>query len=171
MLVDLPAKFRSLIQAGEPVSGQMLLCLIKLEFSRADTLLIITFHRSQGKFAIEVTVTSTAMPTRQYEQAGITWYHNGKPIFKLVKELIDGGLFIIPGRKPMAAESVQLRVTVTANRLVAEYRPDGKGEFQPAGERELPPPADDQVSIQCYNGPPDAEHWIRFDDFRILKLE
>ena len=30
----------------------------------------------------------------------------GKPVFKLVKELVDGELMIIPGRKAMAAESV-----------------------------------------------------------------
>ncbi|MBN1420700.1 MAG: GH32 C-terminal domain-containing protein, partial [Planctomycetes bacterium] len=30
--------------------------------------------RSRGRFAIEVTVTSTMLPTQQYEQAGITWY-------------------------------------------------------------------------------------------------
>ena len=34
----------------------------------------------------------------------------------------------------------------------------------------LPGPGDDRVSIQCYNGPPDAEHWIRFDDFRVVEL-
>jgi len=126
--------------------------------------------RSQGKFAIDVTVTNTAEPTRQYEQAGITWYHGGRPVFKLVKELIDGKTWIIPGRKPMPAKSVQLRLIVTAGGWIAQYRPDGKGEFLVAAEGKLPAPGEDQVSIQCYNGPPDAEHWIRFDDFRIVHL-
>jgi len=126
--------------------------------------------RSKGKFAIDVTVTNTVRPTRQYEQAGITWYHDGRPVFKLVKELINGDLFIIPGRKPMAAKSVQLRLIVTADSWTAQFRPDGKGEFQTAATGRLPAPSKDQVSIQCYNGPPDAEHWIRFDDFRILQL-
>jgi len=126
--------------------------------------------RTQGKFAIELTVSNHTRPTRQYEQAGITWYRDGKPVFKLVKELIDGDLYIIPGKKPMAAKKVQLRLIVTAEGLTALYRPDGKGEFKLAAKKPLPKPANDQVSIQCYNGPPDAEHWIRFDDFRILKL-
>jgi len=126
--------------------------------------------RSQAKYAIDVTVTNTAMPTQQYEQAGITWYHGGRPVFKLVKELINGSLFIIPGRKPMAAETVQLRLIVTADGWTAQYRPNAEGEFQTAAAGKLPPPGEDQVSIQCYNGPPDAEHWIRFDDFRISKL-
>ena len=126
--------------------------------------------RSRGKFAIDVTVTNTTRPTQQYEQAGITWYHGGKPVFKLVKELIDGELFIIPGRKPMPSETVQLRLIVKGDNFIAQFRPDAKGEFQTAATGMLPAPGDDQVSIQCYNGPADAEHWIRFDDFRILEL-
>ncbi|HUT94614.1 MAG TPA: hypothetical protein VMY37_34480 [Thermoguttaceae bacterium] len=126
--------------------------------------------RSKGTFAMEVTVTSTTKPTTQWEQAGITWYTGGKPVFKLVKEFIDGDLYIIPGKKPMGAKSVELRLIVTADSWTAQFRPEGKGEFQTAATGKLPAPEKDQVSIQCYNGPPDAEHWIRFDDFRILKM-
>lgn len=126
--------------------------------------------RSQGRYAIEVTITSTAKPTNQYEQAGITWYNDGKPCFKLVKELINGELFIIPGRKPMDKETVQLRLIVTADKFTAQYRPDGQGEYLTAAEGKLPPASNDSVSVQCYNGPPDDEHWIRFADFRILEM-
>jgi hypothetical protein len=126
--------------------------------------------RNKGTFAIEVTVTNLTRPTRQYEQAGITWYVDGKPVFKLVKELINEELYIIPGRKPMSAKSVQLRLVVTKDSFTALYRPDGKGEFLQAAAGNLRAPGKDQVSIQCYNGPTDAEHWIRFDDFRILQL-
>ncbi|MDH4240714.1 MAG: DUF1080 domain-containing protein [Phycisphaerae bacterium] len=126
--------------------------------------------RSIGKWCFDVTVTNNTVPTQMYEQAGITWYNNGKPVFKLVKELVDGKLMIIPGRKPMTSKSVQLRLIVDENSFVAQYRPDARGEFQTAAEGKLPPQRDDQVSIQCYNGPPNAEHWIRFDDFRISKL-
>ena len=126
--------------------------------------------RSKGSFAIDVTVANTVLPTNQYEQAGITWYTNGKPVFKIVKELIDGKLYIIPGKVPMDSEKVQLRVVVTADSFEAQFRPDGKGEFKTADKGKLPPPVKDQVSIQCYNGPKDAEHWIRFDDFRILEM-
>jgi len=126
--------------------------------------------RRQGKFAIDVTVTNAKKPIRQFEQAGITWYHDGKPVFKLVKELVDGQLIIIPGRKPMTNDSVQLRLVVTADAWTAQFRPGGQGEFQTAETGKLPPPGDDQVSLQCYHGPTEAEHWIRFDDFQIQKL-
>ncbi|MDY0166291.1 MAG: hypothetical protein RBS80_07090 [Thermoguttaceae bacterium] len=126
--------------------------------------------RREGKYAFEVTVTNTVLPTQQYEQAGITWYTGGKPVFKIVKERIDGDLYIIPGRKPMDAKTVQLRLVVDGQRWTAQYRANVEGEFLTAAEGTLPPPGDDQVSIQGYHGPPDAQHWIRFQDFRILRL-
>lgn len=125
--------------------------------------------RREGTFAIEVTITNHTYPTQQYEQAGITWYHDGKPVFKEVKELIDGDLYIIPGRQPMPAKHVRLRLLVTAESWVAQYCPGDDTEFQTAATGALPPPADDQVSLQCYNGPPDTEHWIRFEHFRIMR--
>jgi hypothetical protein len=127
--------------------------------------------RREGKYAFEVTVTNTAAPTEQYEQAGITWYTDGKPVFKLVKERIDGGLFIIPGRKPIAAKTVQLRLVVDGERWTAQYRPGAEGEYLTAAEGKLPPPGNDQVSIQGYHGPAGGEHWIRFQNFRIVRLE
>jgi hypothetical protein len=77
--------------------------------------------RSRGKYAIEVMVTNTTKPTQQYEQAGITWYNNGKPVFKLVKELVDGKLMIIPGRKPVSSKTVQLRLIVTKDNFIAQF--------------------------------------------------
>ena len=127
--------------------------------------------RREGEFAIEVTVTALIEPIQQYEQAGLTLYHNGKPVFKLVKELVDGQRMIIPGRKPMEHPTVQLRLIVTADSYTVQYRAAGKGPFQTAGTGPLPPPGDDQISLQCYHGPSDKNHWIRFDDFRIVPLE
>lgn len=126
--------------------------------------------RRAGRYAFEVTVTMAHL-TQQYEQAGITWYADGKPVFKLVKELVDGELRIIPGHIPMDAETVQLRLIVDGEQWIAQYRPDAEGEFLTAAEGTLPPPGDDQVSVQGYHGPPDAERWVRFENFRILRLD
>ncbi|HAK95112.1 MAG TPA: hypothetical protein DCM87_08955, partial [Planctomycetes bacterium] len=62
--------------------------------------------RTKSTYAIEVTVTSTTAPTNQYEQAGITWYSGGQPVFKFVKELIDGKLYVFPGKVPMESATV-----------------------------------------------------------------
>lgn len=126
--------------------------------------------RNKGTFAIEVTVTNHTTPTQQYEQAGITWYCDGKAVIKEVKELIDGNIYVFPGKKPLSSPSVRLRLVVTANSWEAQYRLVDEDTFQSAAAGELPPPNQDQVSIQCYNGPPDAAHWIRFEDFCIKLL-
>ena len=88
---------------------------IRVEPGVADTvrnaLLRPAPRRDEGTFAIEVTVTNQTIPTVQYEQGGITWYCDGKPVFKEVKELIDGDLFIIPGRTAMTAKSPPTRRT------------------------------------------------------------
>ncbi len=147
---------------------------IKVEPGVADTvkdaLLRQAPDRGLGTYSIEVVVTNSVLPTQQYEQAGITWYSGGKPVFKLVKELIDGSLYIIPGKVPMKSQSVRLRLIVSGDTFSAQFQPDGKGEFQTAATGPLPATDNDMVSIQCYNGPPGAEHWIRFDDFRIAKI-
>jgi hypothetical protein len=127
--------------------------------------------RSVGKFAIEVTVTNLRPPKQQYEQAGITWYRDGQPVFKLVKELVDGQLMIIPRRKAMTNATVQLRLVVNGDSFSAQFRPEGTGPFQTAETGKLPAGGKEQMSLQCYHGPPDAEHWIRFTDFRIVALE
>jgi hypothetical protein len=126
--------------------------------------------RSRGRYAVEVTVELTAAPTHQYEQAGITWYQGSKPALKLVHEFIDGQTYVIPGKKPTETRLVQLRLVVTKDEYVAQFRPDAKGEFQTAGSGKLPAGADEKVSIQCYQGPNDEEHWMRFSDFRIVEL-
>jgi hypothetical protein len=127
-------------------------------------------ERSKTNYAVEVTVTFTSDPTQQYEQGGITWYHQQKPVLKLVHEHIDGQEWIIPGRKPAPNRTVQLRLVVEGRQWTAQFREDLRGEFKTAASGQLPPPGDDQISIQCYDGPADAEHWIRFDDFRIVQL-
>ena len=66
-----------------------------------NALLLPAPDRSKGPYRIEVTVRNLTVPTEQYEQAGMTWYSNGQPVFKLVKERVDGELMIIPSRKSM----------------------------------------------------------------------
>lgn len=148
---------------------------IRVEPGVADTvknaLVRAAPDRATSSYAIEVTVRNLVPPTHQFEQAGITWYAGGRPVVKLVKECIDGSIYVYPGKVPLDAETVELRLVVSKDRWVGQFRPDAKGEFRTAAEGPLAPGAAEQVSIQCYNGPADAEHWIRFDDFRIVDLE
>ncbi len=126
--------------------------------------------RSRARFAAEITVTHTTPPTKQYEQLGITFYQNGKPGPKLVHERIDGKTYIIPGKVPTHAKTMQLRLVLAKDQVVFQFRPEGKGEFRTVGVKPLPVTANEQISIQCYQGPADADHWMRFDDFRLIQL-
>jgi hypothetical protein len=127
--------------------------------------------RSKASFVIEVTVTFTAPATNQYEQAGITWYQKGRPVCKLVHEHIDGKDYMIPGKWPAPEKTVRLRLLVTKDKYTAQFQVDAKGEFKTVASGNLAPSDEEQVSIQCYNGPMDAEHWIRFDDFRLAEVK
>jgi hypothetical protein len=127
--------------------------------------------RSKGQFAAEVTVTFKTPPTNQFEQVGFTFYHKGQNGFKLVHEQIDGKTYIIPGKIATATRTVQLRIVYSADKYTAQFRPDGKGEFQTVATGALPAAGDDQLAILCYNGPAEAEHWMRFEGFRIVEVE
>jgi hypothetical protein len=126
--------------------------------------------RSQGKCAIEVTVEFTSPPSQQYEQAELTWYHGNKSVFKLVHEHIDGKSYVIPGKKLVEDRLIELRLVVTKDQFIAQFRPGAKGEFETAASGKLATGSDEKVSIQCYNGPSNDAHWIRLSDFRIIKF-
>src|SRR3954454_24801150 len=66
--------------------------------------------RSRGGYAVEVTVEFTSPPSRQYEQAGLTWYQGDRPAFNPVHEFIDGKAYVIPGKKPAETRLVQLKL-------------------------------------------------------------
>jgi hypothetical protein len=125
--------------------------------------------RPAARYAIDVKVTNLTRPTRQWEQAGLTWYIDGKPVFKLVKELVDGKIEVIPGKSPADHATVHLRLIVQGAEVTAQYRFDEASDWKTSAIARLPPPnpkVKEQISIQCYHGPAD-EHWIRFDDFRL----
>jgi hypothetical protein len=127
--------------------------------------------RGKASYALEVTITFGTPPTNQFEQAGITWYQQGKPVFKLVHEHIDGKDYIIPGKVPAPEKTVRLRLVVTKDKYTAQFRADAKGEYKTVASGSLAPGSQEQISIQCYNGLADAEHWMRFEGFRIVEAE
>ena len=88
-----------------------------------------------------------------------------------MKELIDGNVYVIPGKCPVADEPIRLRLTVHSSGWKAEYRAASADAFSTAAEDELPAPQDDHVSLQCYNGPEDAEHWMRFEHFVVTRMD
>src|SRR6185295_14266942 len=122
--------------------------------------------------AIEVSVTVSNRPTEQYEQVDLVWYYDDGHMVKLGQELVDGKLSIVMGREendrtrtikivPLDAFTVQLRLRVKDNSIRGEFRPAGSDMWQAVGECDLPGPQQGKpkISLQFYQGPPDAEHW------------
>ncbi len=132
---------------------------------------------TEQALAFEVTVSFIKPLTVQYEQAGLTWYADETPVFKLVHELIDEEHFIIPSRVPTKQKIVRLRLEVDGTRLKAMfYEIDEDEENHTDKEWELVAEQDveigkrNHISIQTYHGPEDEDHWMRFSDFKILKI-
>jgi len=135
---------------------------------------------SQGE--IEIAVTFENRPTAQYEQADLVWYYDDSHMVKLGQELVDGKLSIVMGREekdrtrtvkilPLDAFKVQLRFRVKGNSVRGQFRPAGTDKWQDVGECDLPAPANGKphISLQFYQGPPDAEHWVRVTKFRVRR--
>lgn len=134
----------------------------------------------QGEVKISVTISNR--PTHQYEQANLAWYYDDSHMVKLGLELVDGEVCIVMGREeadqtrtlakiPIAVTSVRVRLLVASRRIRGEYMPLGGDKWLEAGSGDLPAPPEGRakISLHCYQGPPDAEHWARFSDFRILQ--
>lgn len=136
---------------------------------------------AQGE--VEVSVSIANRPTHQYEQANLAWYYDDSYMVKLGLELVNGEVCIVMGREeadktrtlakiPIAATAVRVRLRVAGNQIRGQYRVTGTDAWLDAGAGELPAPPNGQakISLHCYQGPPDAEHWPRFSEFRVLRI-
>lgn len=136
-----------------------------------------------GKDTLELAVTVENRPTGQYEQINLAWYYDDRHMVKLGLELVNGKRCIVMGREfadstrtlgliPITAERVRLRLRVTGTHIRGEYLRAGETVWQRAGEGEVPAPPQGQaqVSLHCYQGLPDVEHWARFSQFRVARI-
>jgi len=147
--------------------------------NNAKNLLVRPLPADAGE-PIVVEMTVATQPTGQYEQAGMAWYRDDGNMVKLVRELVNGKRMVVMGREeadrtrtialiPWEGDSVQLRLQIGAEKIVGQYRPDGKTAWKDAGTCDPPPGNGPKISLQTYNGPADAEHWARFTGLRILR--
>ena len=121
-------------------------------------------------YAVELNFRCTKPFSKQYQQTGLYWVQNNKTVFKFVRELIDGQLYVFPGKIPVTGDEVTLKVIVNGENVVAEFQPEGETVFRRVYEGKLPAATDDeQIGIQCWHGPENEDSWIRFKKFRIFK--
>jgi regulation of enolase protein 1 (concanavalin A-like superfamily) len=135
-----------------------------------------------GNGELEVSLSVTNQPTAQFEQVDLVWYYDDSHMVKLGQELVDDRLSIVMGREeadkartiaiiPLKSFSVRLRLRVSGNRIQGQFRTPDSDEWHEAGECDLPVRGAPKVSLQCYQGPVDAEHWAQFTEFCIRRLQ
>jgi regulation of enolase protein 1 (concanavalin A-like superfamily) len=135
-----------------------------------------------AKAELEVSVSVTNQPAAQFEQVDLVWYYDDSHMVKLGQELVDGRLSIVMGREeadktrtiaivPLKSFSVRLRFRVSGSRIHGQFRTPDSDEWHETGECDLPARGAPKVSLQCYQGPADAEHWARITEFCIRRLQ
>jgi len=133
--------------------------------------------------ALEISVTVENSPTSQYEQVNLVWYYADSHMVKIGLEQVHGQLSLVMGREEadktgtialiaVEATKLQLRFTARGDQLRGEYCTGPEAAWQLAGECTLPSNGSaPKASIQCYQGPTNAEHWARITAFKITAVE
>lgn len=120
-------------------------------------------------YTVQLTLETLSPFVQQYQQVGIYFTQNDGTICKFVRERIDGETYVFPGKVPIMADKLTLRLTVEGENVLGEYRLDGETAFSHAFEGKIPPSlGEEQVGIQTWHGPADQESWVRFTDFSIF---
>ena len=128
--------------------------------------------------SVTVSVHLSNRPTAQYEQVDLVWYYDDSHMVKIGQELVDGKLSVVMGREErdqcrtiaihaIEAFVLEVRFVVRGREIRGEYRVPGESEWHLGGVTDLPVNGSPKVSIQCYQGPAEVEHWARLWDLRI----
>ena len=149
----------------------------------ARNLLVRSAPDTSGS-AIEISVNVENKPTNQYEQVDLVWYYDDSNMVKIGQELVDGKLSVVMGREekdktrtvaivPLDSTWVQLRMIVKGNQIRGEFKTPGANVWHAVGECDAPASANGKakVSLQLYQGLPQAERWARVTEFRIVKQQ
>lgn len=140
--------------------------------NEAKNVLVRPFpNRSKGIFRIETEVTCVAAPTNQYQQGGLYWLQDGQVAFKLVHEFVDGQTYIFPGKIPVSAKTVRLRIISSGDDIIAEFCGDGESSYRRVYEGKIAKSDRDEIGVQCWHGPQksDSPQRYRFKKFRIIQ--
>lgn len=128
--------------------------------------------RGKGIFRVETKLTCLEKPANQFQQGGLYWMQNGRVAFKLVHEFVDGKMYIFPGKIPVESTTVNLRIISNGDDIIAEFANDGESSYRRIYEGKLDKCDSDEIGVQCWHGPKDRDtpHWVRFQNFRIVKV-
>jgi regulation of enolase protein 1 (concanavalin A-like superfamily) len=126
----------------------------------------------------EVTVTNK--PAQQAEQAGLIWFNDEANYVKLVKESLEGAVWIVLAREqadnptlvakiPMHTDSARLRLTLTEHTVVGWAQPADSDSWLKVGECALVNEETVHLGVFTHGGPVDEERWVTLRKFHIYK--
>lgn len=137
--------------------------------------LLVREPGTKGDFAIEVQIKS--QPTSQFEHAGLLLFADGDNYVVLNKEMFDKPEVVMVAEKdakpthrgkPYEHEEICLRLAVAGKKVTGQYRHYDSDAWQTLGELELPVPGPYKVGVFAGRPPKDADHRVRFSQFRIV---
>jgi regulation of enolase protein 1 (concanavalin A-like superfamily) len=132
--------------------------------------------------AVTVSMQLENAPTEKYEQVDLVWYYSDSHMVKIGQELVNGQLSVVMGREendktrtiaivPIQPGALELRLRAKGKEVEGFYRRAGAGEWTRAGACDLPINGAPKVSVQCYQGPDQIEHWARLGEFSMTAGE
>jgi regulation of enolase protein 1 (concanavalin A-like superfamily) len=139
--------------------------------------LLVRDPGTKGDYAVEVQLKSN--PTAQFEHAGVILYADGDNYVVINKEMFAKSEVILVSekgakpetrQKPHEHEEVWLRLVVTGKKVTGQYRHYDSDPWLMLGELELPVPGPYKVGLFAGRPPKDADHRVRFSQFRILPV-
>ena len=117
-------------------------------------------------------------PVLQGEQAGLIWYVDDANYVKLVKESLEGSVWIVLAREendapalidkvPIASDSARLRLSLVDGNVTGAYRASDTDDWQTVGACAPLPQAAIRPGIFTHGGPDDTERWVEFSLFGL----
>jgi regulation of enolase protein 1 (concanavalin A-like superfamily) len=130
-----------------------------------------------SRLAVEAFLESE--PKVEFEHAGVVWYYDDDNYVALFKEVLDGKpkLQMVTEKEAVprfavaayGSKGVWLRLLVSGTTVTSQYRESEKDDWQTVGRSELPAAGRARVGVMTGGAPKDAERFVRFKSFRIVR--
>ena len=123
-------------------------------------------------------VTVSNRPAIQGEQGGLIWFVDEANYVKLVKECLDGSVWIVLAREeadqgtlvsriPFTGDTARLRLSLSGDTMVGQVQAAPDAEWQTVGMCAKAATAQAQLGICVHGGPADEAHWAELSAFAI----
>lgn len=124
-------------------------------------------------------VTVCNRPAIQGEQGGIIWFVDEANYVKLVKECLDGTVWVVLAREEddqgtlvsrmpfTTGDTVSLKLTLSGDTMVGQAQAAPGAEWQTVGTCAALAAAQAQLGICVHGGPEDEAHWAELSEFTI----